>query len=89
MLQIRESTGTRIIFPSDKDDDKELIMIQGKKEGVEQAKAELLAAIAKMVFFCRYGDVIIFLCSIIFCIIILLIFYFFRLDFDTSKLAIL
>ncbi|BES96901.1 Hypothetical protein domain [Nesidiocoris tenuis] len=46
--RIRESTGTRIIFPSDKDDDKELIMIQGKKEGVEQAKAELLAAIAKM-----------------------------------------
>ncbi|KAF6209513.1 hypothetical protein GE061_015260 [Apolygus lucorum] len=46
--RIRESTGTRIIFPSDKDEDKEQIVIQGKKEGVEQAKAELLAAIAKM-----------------------------------------
>uniref|UniRef100_A0A023FAG6 Putative vigilin n=2 Tax=Triatoma infestans TaxID=30076 RepID=A0A023FAG6_TRIIF len=46
--RIRESTGTRIIFPSDRDEDKELITIIGKQEGVEQAKAELLAAIQKM-----------------------------------------
>ncbi|XP_014294647.1 vigilin [Halyomorpha halys] len=46
--RIRENTGTRIIFPSDRDDDKELITIMGKQDGVEQAKAELLAAIEKM-----------------------------------------
>nr|BAN20317.1 high density lipoprotein binding protein [Riptortus pedestris] len=46
--RIRESTGTRIIFPSDRDEDKELITIMGKQEGVEQAKAELEAAIEKM-----------------------------------------
>ncbi|KAK6618489.1 hypothetical protein RUM43_013682 [Polyplax serrata] len=39
--KIRDSTGARIIFPSEKDEDKETITIIGKKEQVEQARAEL------------------------------------------------
>ncbi|KAL1137858.1 hypothetical protein AAG570_009554 [Ranatra chinensis] len=46
--RIRESTGTRIIFPTDRDEDKEVITIIGKKEAVLQAKAELEAAIEKI-----------------------------------------
>lgn len=47
--KIRESTGTRIIFPSDRDEDKETITIIGKKEAVEKAKAELEATISEIV----------------------------------------
>lgn len=39
--RIRDSTGARIIFPTDKDEDKEVITIIGKKESVEAAKLEL------------------------------------------------
>lgn len=43
--KVRESTGARIVFPTLSDDDKELIIIIGKKDGVEAAKQELLKAI--------------------------------------------
>ncbi|XP_052081432.1 vigilin-like [Mytilus californianus] len=39
--QVRERTGARVIFPSQDDDNQELITIIGKKESVDQAKAEL------------------------------------------------
>lgn len=39
--RIRDSTGARIIFPTDKDEDKEVITIIGKKESVEAAKTDL------------------------------------------------
>lgn len=46
--KIRESTGARIIFPTDDDKDKEVITIMGKKEAVEKAKAELEANISEI-----------------------------------------
>lgn len=46
--KIRESTGARIIFPTDEDEDKEVITIMGKKESVEKAKAELEATISEI-----------------------------------------
>ncbi|KAK2586763.1 hypothetical protein KPH14_011792 [Odynerus spinipes] len=46
--KIRESTGVRIIFPTDEDQDKEVITIMGKKEAVEKAKAELEANISEI-----------------------------------------
>ena len=45
MNKIKGSTGTRIVFPNDKDEDKELITIIGKKECVAKAKEQLLATI--------------------------------------------
>ncbi|XP_011297299.1 vigilin [Fopius arisanus] len=39
--KIRESTGARVIFPTDKDEDSETITIIGKKEAVEKAKEKL------------------------------------------------
>ncbi|CAG2229559.1 Vigilin [Mytilus edulis] len=39
--QVRERTGARVIFPSQDDDNQELITIIGKQESVDQAKAEL------------------------------------------------
>jgi len=38
---VRDRTGARIIFPTDKDEDRELIVIIGKKESVQEAKTEL------------------------------------------------
>ncbi|XP_050471763.1 vigilin isoform X2 [Bombus huntii] len=46
--EIRESTGARIIFPTEADQDKEIITIMGKKEAVEKAKAELEATISEI-----------------------------------------
>ncbi|XP_076653827.1 satellite-binding protein 1 Dp1 isoform X2 [Halictus rubicundus] len=46
--KIRESTGARIIFPAEDDQDKEVITIMGKKEAVEKAKAELEATIKEI-----------------------------------------
>ncbi|XP_058464873.1 vigilin isoform X1 [Malaya genurostris] len=43
--KIRDLTGARIIFPGNNDEDKEVITIIGKMEGVEEAKAQLLAII--------------------------------------------
>lgn len=49
LLQIRESTGARIMFPTEEDQDKEVITIMGKKEAVEKAKADLEATIKEIV----------------------------------------
>lgn len=46
--KVREKTGARIVFPSAKDDDKELITIIGKKESVEAAKQDLVKAIKEL-----------------------------------------
>ena len=47
--QVRESTGARIIFPSQEDQDQELITIIGTKESVAEAKTEILALIKDLV----------------------------------------
>lgn len=47
--KIRDSTGARIAFPKDEDDDKEVITIFGTKEAVERAKTELEATIKGIV----------------------------------------
>ncbi|KAG1666666.1 Vigilin [Nymphon striatum] len=39
--RVRDKTGARIVFPSEKDEDKEIIVIVGKKESVNEAKSEL------------------------------------------------
>lgn len=46
--RIRESTGCRIVFPGEQDEDQELITIIGNKGGVKQAKEELEAAIKEI-----------------------------------------
>ncbi|RXG56235.1 Vigilin [Armadillidium vulgare] len=46
--KIRDKTGARIIFPNDKDQNKELITIIGKKESVEKAQAELKSIISDL-----------------------------------------
>ncbi|KAH0551211.1 vigilin [Cotesia glomerata] len=46
--KIRESTGARVVFPTDKDEDPEIITIIGKKEAVEKAKAELESTIKEI-----------------------------------------
>ena len=50
--KVRENTGARIVFPTPSDEDKELITIIGKKEGVEAAKQELMKAIKDLVQIC-------------------------------------
>lgn len=47
--KIRDSTGARIVFPSNTDEDREIITIIGKKESVEEAKAALQATIKDIV----------------------------------------
>lgn len=47
--KIRDSTGARIVFPSNNDEDREIITIIGKKEAVEEAKAQLEAYIKEIV----------------------------------------
>lgn len=39
--QVRDKTGARIIFPNENDEDRDTIMIIGRKEQVEAAKKEL------------------------------------------------
>ncbi|XP_075969599.1 satellite-binding protein 1 Dp1 [Anticarsia gemmatalis] len=46
--KIREQTGARIIFPTDKDEDKEAIFIIGREEQVEAARKQLEAAVAEI-----------------------------------------
>lgn len=46
---IRDKTGARIIFPNEKDTDRELITILGTKEAVAEAKKELEARIKGLV----------------------------------------
>lgn len=62
-MQVRESTGARIIFPSKDDQDQELITIIGTKEAVATAKEEILTLIKDLVcpsehvfVFCCYGS---------------------------------
>ena len=61
-VQVRESTGARIIFPASGDPDQELITIMGKEEGVKQAKQELEKAIKDLVsdltFFSQMGTMV-------------------------------
>jgi len=45
--KIRDKTGARIVFPTDKDEDKEAIVIIGKKEQVAAAKKDLEAIISE------------------------------------------
>ncbi|CAK1552035.1 unnamed protein product [Leptosia nina] len=44
--KIREQTGARIIFPTEKDEDKEAIFIIGREDQVEAARKQLEAAVA-------------------------------------------
>lgn len=46
--KIRESTGTRIVFPSNECEDKEVITIIGKKENVQAAKEQLESIISEI-----------------------------------------
>ncbi|KAJ9575749.1 hypothetical protein L9F63_007395, partial [Diploptera punctata] len=46
--KIRDMTGARIVFPTEKDEDKEAITIIGKQDAVERAKAELEATIREI-----------------------------------------
>lgn len=48
IAKIKEFTGARIIFPSDEDEDNELITIIGKQYAVDKAKAELESIIKKI-----------------------------------------
>jgi len=47
--KIRDLTGARIVFPTDKDENKDVITITGKQKAVELAKAELEATIKEIV----------------------------------------
>ena len=46
---MRDSTGARIIFPTEKDEDREVITIIGREEAVKKAKAELEVLIKELV----------------------------------------
>ena len=48
---VREKTGARIIFPNEKDKDREVITILGTKEAVAEAKKELEARVKDLVSF--------------------------------------
>ena len=62
VLQIRTTTGARIVFPTSDDADKEIIHIIGKEESVEAAKQELLSKIKDLV---RNFNISIFLSTLI------------------------
>ena len=47
--KVRESTGARVIFPTNKDTDREQITIIGTKESVDKAKIELELLIKDLV----------------------------------------
>lgn len=47
--KIRDATGARIVFPTEKDEDKEVITIIGKQDAVLKAKAELESTIKEIV----------------------------------------
>lgn len=47
--KIRDSTGARIVFPNSTDEDRELILIIGKKEAVQEAKTSLETYIKNIV----------------------------------------
>lgn len=47
--KIRDSTGARIVFPNSTDEDRELILIIGKQEAVQEAKTSLETYIKNIV----------------------------------------
>ena len=47
-IKIRDETKARIIFPSEKDEDREVITLLGTKEAVAAAKTELEAKIKEL-----------------------------------------
>ncbi len=49
IMEVRNKTGARIMFPSTQDSDQELITIVGKEEAVERARQDLLAKIRDLV----------------------------------------
>lgn len=77
--KIRDSTGARIVFPSNTDEDREVITIIGKKESVEEAKAALEAVIKDIVSAYLYQEKISFSVLIRLCIIMLHICFCFRI----------
>ena len=50
-LQVRDSTGARIIFPHNEDADQELITIIGTKEAAAKAKKEIELLVKELVRF--------------------------------------
>merc|ERR1719462_545129 len=46
--KVREKTGVRIVFPTRQDENQELITIIGKKEAVDEAKADLMSKISEL-----------------------------------------
>ena len=50
MIQVRDETGARIIFPAEGDADKETIVLIGKKEDAEKAQKILQDKIKSMVW---------------------------------------
>ena len=50
-FQLRQDTGARILFPTTKDTEKDLITIIGKQEAVDAAKEERLKKIKDLVCF--------------------------------------
>ncbi|XP_065187615.1 vigilin-like [Sycon ciliatum] len=48
MKQIRETTGARVLFPTEQDEDPELISIVGRQEGCVEAKAILMEKIKSL-----------------------------------------
>ena len=52
---MRDKTGARIIFPSEKDKDRDVITILGTKEAVAQAKKELESRIKDLVSNCQFS----------------------------------
>ena len=51
--QLRADTGARILFPSAKDTERDVITIIGKQEAIDSAKEELLKIIKDLVRFCH------------------------------------
>ena len=47
--KVRDETGARVVFPTDKDTDKELIVIIGRKDAVAKAKEQLEKMIKELV----------------------------------------
>jgi hypothetical protein len=47
--KVRDSTGARVIFPSPNDADQQLIVIIGKKDSVDKAKAEIEGLVRNLV----------------------------------------
>lgn len=48
-FKVRDKTGARIIFPNENDEDRDTIVIIGRKEEVEAAKKELGELIQELV----------------------------------------